>query len=115
MENMSSAWSSLPPLILVGAGFLVIMEMAGRENRRAGSVAAAQQRPTLRWEIIALLVIASMAHIPVVDDVRKRGHSAETAQFSSAADSWRSSRRVDQMRSTAPPAVESQTTVTVVD
>jgi hypothetical protein len=64
VENMSSAWSSLPPLIVVGAGFLAIMEMAGRGNRRSRSVAAAQPR----LEIIALLFVASMAHVPVIPE-----------------------------------------------
>jgi hypothetical protein len=66
--DMSSTWSYLPPLFVVAAAFVVFMDLVGQEGRRAQSTAPDQPADVIRWGIIALLLLAALAHIPVVPD-----------------------------------------------
>jgi hypothetical protein len=66
--EMSSTWSYLPPLFVVAAAFVVFMDLVGQEGRRAQSTTPDQPSEVIRWGIIALLLVAALAHIPVVPD-----------------------------------------------
>jgi hypothetical protein len=66
--NMSSGWSYLPPLLLVGAAFLVFVDKVGRDNRYGRAVRDDEASSPIRWAVIALLFIASIAHIPVIPE-----------------------------------------------
>jgi hypothetical protein len=66
--DMSSTWSYLPPLFVVAAAFVVFMDLVGQEGRRAQSTTPEQPSDAIRWGIIALLLVAALAHIPVVPD-----------------------------------------------
>jgi hypothetical protein len=66
--NMSSGWSYLPPLLLVGAAFLVFVDRVGRDNQHDRAARADAASSPLRWAVIALLFIASIAHIPVIPE-----------------------------------------------
>jgi hypothetical protein len=68
VEGMSSTWASLPALGLVGASFLVLMEIIGRQKRGQSVVAEEAAPHALRWSVITLLVVASLAHIPVTPE-----------------------------------------------
>jgi hypothetical protein len=68
VDDMSSTWSSLPPLILAGAGFLVLMETVGRERRRNLPTTPGEPSTAMRWAVITLLFVASMAHIPLIPE-----------------------------------------------
>jgi hypothetical protein len=66
--NMSSGWSYLPPLLVVGAAFLVFVDRVGRDNRYGRAPRADEASNPIRWAVIALLFVASMAHIPVIPE-----------------------------------------------
>jgi hypothetical protein len=66
--DMSSTWSYLPPLFVVAAAFVVFMDLVGQEGRPAQSTTPDQPSDAIRWGIIALLLVAALAHIPVVPD-----------------------------------------------
>jgi hypothetical protein len=66
--DMSSTWSYLPPLFVVAAAFVVFMDLVGQEGRPAQSTTPDQTSDVIRWGIIALLLVAALAHIPVVPD-----------------------------------------------
>jgi hypothetical protein len=66
--DMSSTWSYLPPLFVVAAAFVVFMDLVGQEGRRTQSTTPDQPSDAIRWGIIALLLVAALAHIPVVPD-----------------------------------------------
>jgi xanthine/uracil/vitamin C permease (AzgA family) len=68
MGDMSSAWSYLPPLILVGGAFIVFMAMIGQEHRHADWAQRREPSSMLRWSVIALLFVASIAHVPVIPE-----------------------------------------------
>ncbi len=68
MTDMASSWSYLPPLILVGFAFLVFMDVVGRENRRDRPTAGDKPTEAVRRAVIALLLVASVAHIPVIGE-----------------------------------------------
>jgi hypothetical protein len=65
--NMSSQWAYLPQFSLVGAAFLLFMGTVGRQSR---SHRASTHEPpnTVRWSIIGLLLVAAVAHIPVIPE-----------------------------------------------
>jgi hypothetical protein len=65
---MASSWVYLPPLILVGLAFLVFMDVVGRENRRDQPVTGDEPTDAIRRAVIALLLVASVAHIPVIGE-----------------------------------------------
>jgi hypothetical protein len=66
--DMSSAWSYLPPLIVVAAAFIFFMDFVGQENRQARSLTVDEPAELIRRGMIALLLVAAIAHIPVIPD-----------------------------------------------
>jgi hypothetical protein len=66
--DMSSTWSYLPPLFVVAAAFVVFMDLVGQGGRRAQSTTSGQPPDVIRWGVIGLLLVAALAHIPVVPD-----------------------------------------------
>jgi len=60
----SMTLTELVPLALAGAGCLLGLAMTEREER-AGEESAAVDGP-FRWPTIALLFVASLAHVPVI-------------------------------------------------
>ncbi len=66
--DMSSTWSYLPPLFVVAAAFVVFMDLVGQDGRRAQTTTPGQPSDVIRWGIIGLLLVAALAHIPVVPD-----------------------------------------------
>ena len=66
---MDTSLQQLPPLILIGAVFLFAMGMVGRQggSREAGS--NDHHLPNaLRSTVVALLLVAAVAHIPVIPE-----------------------------------------------
>lgn len=68
MGNMSSAWSYLPELVLVGAAFLGLLVMVGRETRPRPTSTGDSPPDGVRYGVIALLLVASVAHVPVIPE-----------------------------------------------
>jgi hypothetical protein len=68
VTDMASSWVYLPPLILVGLAFLVFMDLVGRENRRDQPVTGDQPTEAVRRAVIVLLLVASVAHIPLIGE-----------------------------------------------
>jgi hypothetical protein len=66
--DMSSTWSYLPPLFVVAAAFVVFMDLVAQDGRRAQTATPGQPSDVIRWGIIGLLLVAALAHIPVVPD-----------------------------------------------
>jgi hypothetical protein len=66
--DMSSAWSYLPPLFVVGAAFLFFMDVIAQESRQARSETSDQPSDVIRWGVIGLLLVAAVAHLPVIPD-----------------------------------------------
>jgi hypothetical protein len=66
--DMSSTWSYLPPLFVVAAAFVVFMDVVGQEGRQPRSKAPDQAPDGIRWGVIGLLLVAALAHVPVVPD-----------------------------------------------
>jgi hypothetical protein len=65
--NMSSQWAYLPQFSLVGAAFLAFMGTVGRQPHTHRS-SSKEPSNTVRWAIISLLLVAAVAHIPVIPE-----------------------------------------------
>jgi hypothetical protein len=58
-DNSSSMWTHMVPLIVVGSCFLAGLATVDKETHH-------EVRTWYRWPVIALLFVASMAHVPVI-------------------------------------------------
>jgi hypothetical protein len=52
----------------VGAAFLVFVDRVGRDNRYGRAAPADEVSNHIRWVVIALLFVASAAHLPVIPE-----------------------------------------------
>jgi hypothetical protein len=64
--NMSSPWAYLPPLLLVAGAFVAGIGMVGRTARKPET--AAGDQPTIRWALVALLLVVAAVHVPLISE-----------------------------------------------
>ena len=65
---MEPSLQQLPPLILIGAVFLFAMAMVGRQGGRREAVISDLPSNAVRSTVVALLLVAAVAHIPVIPE-----------------------------------------------
>jgi hypothetical protein len=58
----------LPPLLLVGSAFLVSLGVLDKQSRADRGAAPDEPPPTARWAVIGLLLVAAVAHVPVIPE-----------------------------------------------